>query len=211
MGEQMWSIDGEATLQAVLDRPDCPPLFHRVLTGPLSWQARNEITVRRALTAPQVAPLWVAALLALGATVVLEGEGEQEATLEALLGREVRGRVAALRVQPVRPGLRWGEARVARTPADDPIVAAVAVVDMERDAVHKARVALTGAWPEPVRLAQAPARLVGGPLDQDRIREVAAAVEEEVAPKGDFLGSETYRRAMAGVLTRRALEQCLEG
>ena len=211
MGEQTWNLEGGTTLQAVLDRPDCPPLFHRVLTGPLSWQARNEITVRRALTAPQVAPLWVAALLALGATVVLEGEGEQEATLEALLGREVRGKVTALRVQPARPGLRWGEARVARTPADDPIVAAVAVVDMEGDAVRQARVALTGAWPEPVRLAQAPARLVGGPLDQDRIREVAAAVEEEVAPKGNFLGSETYRRAMAGVLTRRALEQCLEG
>jgi CO/xanthine dehydrogenase FAD-binding subunit len=33
-------------------------------------------------------------------------------------------------------------------------------------------------------------------------------VEEEVTPRGDFLGSEEYRRAMAGVLTRRALEQC---
>jgi CO/xanthine dehydrogenase FAD-binding subunit len=38
---------------------------------------------------------------------------------------------------------------------------------------------------------------------------VANAIEGEVAPEGDFRGSEEYRRAMAGVLTRRALEQCL--
>jgi CO/xanthine dehydrogenase FAD-binding subunit len=42
------------------------------------------------------------------------------------------------------------------------------------------------------------------------IRAVATAVEDEVEPEGDFRGSEEYRRAMAGVLTRRALEQCLE-
>jgi len=50
---------------------------------------------------------------------------------------------------------------------------------------------------------------VDGPLDPDRIRAVAEAVEEEVAPRGDFLGSREYRRAMAGVLVRRALEQCV--
>jgi CO/xanthine dehydrogenase FAD-binding subunit len=207
----MWSIDGEATLQSVLDRPDCLPLFRRTLTGVLSWQMRDETLVRRVLTSPRAAPQWVAALLAMGATVVLEGEdGEREVALEALVGREVRGRVIALRVQPERPGLRWGEARVARTPADEPIVTAVAVVDLEGDAVRQARVALTGVWPEPVRLAQAPARLVGGPLEEARIRAVAEAVEKEVAPRGDFLGSREYRRAMAGVLTRRALEQCRE-
>ncbi len=209
MGEPIWSIDGEATLQSVIERPDCPPLFRQTLTGPLSWQKRNEITVRRALATPQLASLWVAALLALGATVLLEREeGEQEVALEAALGHEVRGRMKELRVQPERPGRRWGQARVARTPADDPIVAAVAVVDLEGETVRQARVALIGAWPEPVRLAEAPARLVGRPLDEAHIREVAAAIEQEVAPRGDFLGSEAYRRAMAGVMARRALEQC---
>jgi CO/xanthine dehydrogenase FAD-binding subunit len=46
-------------------------------------------------------------------------------------------------------------------------------------------------------------------LDAERIRAVAAAIEQEVVPQGDFLGSEEYRRAMAGVLARRALEACL--
>jgi CO/xanthine dehydrogenase FAD-binding subunit len=52
--------------------------------------------------------------------------------------------------------------------------------------------------------------LVGAPLDKERIRAVAAAVEAEVSPKGDYRGSAEYRRAMAGVMTRRALERCLQ-
>jgi CO/xanthine dehydrogenase FAD-binding subunit len=98
---------------------------------------------------------------------------------------------------------------VGRTPADDPIVAAVAAVRVNDDIVKEARVALSGAWSETAKLAEAPAALVGDPLDKDRIREVAAAVEREITPQGDYLGSEEYRRAMAGVLTRRALEACL--
>lgn len=223
-GGEYWSIDADASLQSVLDSPGCPPLLRRMLTGVLSWQTRNEKSVRVALTSPRVAPQWMAALLALGATVTVEGDPDlAEAPLEALLQRRVEGRVSALRVRV--GGERWGEARVARTPADEPIVAAVAVVEMDGPStssgrapstssgqdgvVRQARVALTGVWPEPVRLAKAPSQLIDGLLDEKRIRAVAEAVEEEVAPKGDFRGSEEYRRAMAGVLTRRALEQCL--
>jgi CO/xanthine dehydrogenase FAD-binding subunit len=106
-------------------------------------------------------------------------------------------------------GIRWGEAHVGRTPADDPIIAAVAVAEIDGDVVRQARVALTGVWPEPVRLAETPAQLIGGPLNEERIRAVAEAVEKEAAPKGDFRGNAEYRCAMAGVLTRRALEKCL--
>jgi carbon-monoxide dehydrogenase medium subunit len=203
------SIDADAPLQAVLDSPECPPLLRQTLTGAISWQTRNEKSVRQALTSPRVAPQWVAALLALGATVTVEGEtGPADIPLGAMLQRRAEGKVPALHVM-VR-GVRWGEAHVARTPADDPIVAAVAVVEIVGDIVRQARVALTGVWPEPVRLAEAPAQLIGGPLDEERIRAAAEAVEEEVAPRGDFRGSEEYRLAMAGVLTRRALEKCLD-
>jgi CO/xanthine dehydrogenase FAD-binding subunit len=103
-----------------------------------------------------------------------------------------------------------GEAYVARTPSDSPIVLAVAAVDISDGVISRARVALTGVWDEPVRLAEAPSNLVGGPLNQDTIAATAAAVEAEVSPQGDFRGSVEYRRAMAGVLTRRALERCQE-
>ncbi len=205
--KEMWSIDADAPLQSVLDSPECPPLLRQTLTGTISWQTRDEKPVWRALTSPRVAPQWVAALLGLGATVTVErGDGPDEVPLAVGAGLP---RPHALHVPLGGPGRRWGEAHVARTPADEPIVAALAVVEMDGSAVHQARVALTGVWPEPVRLAEAPSRLIGGLLDEERIRAVAEAVEKEVAPKGDFRGSEEYRRAMAGVLTRRALEQCL--
>jgi carbon-monoxide dehydrogenase medium subunit len=208
--QEVWRIDGDVPLQAVLDGPECPPLLRQTLTGVLSWQMRNETPVRRVLSVPRVAPQWVAALLALGATVTVEGDdGLSEVPLEALLRAQASGRVSALNV-PVGPGgASLGEAHVGRTPTDEPIVAAVAAVEVAGDAVRQARVALTGVWPEPVRLAEAPVQLVGGPLDADHIRAVAEAVEEEVAPNGDWLGSVEYRRAMAAVMTRRALVACL--
>jgi CO/xanthine dehydrogenase FAD-binding subunit len=36
-------------------------------------------------------------------------------------------------------------------------------------------------------------------------------VQAEVTPKGDYRGGAEYRKAMAGVMTRRALQQCMEG
>ena len=204
----VWSVDADAPLQSVLDRPDTPPSLRQALTGVLSWQTRNETPVRRTLTSPRLAPQWAAALLALGATVTVEGEdGPMEVPVESVLQRQAKGVVSALHVE--LGSVRWGEARVARTPADESIVSAIAVVGMDNDVVRQARVALTGAWPEPARLAKAPACLVGGPLDAEHIQAVADGVAEEVDPRGDFLGSEEYRRAMAGVTTRRALEECL--
>ncbi|MBN1178991.1 MAG: hypothetical protein JXD18_07255 [Anaerolineae bacterium] len=203
---ELWHVEADATLQAILDQADSPALLRQTLTGALAWQVRNETTVARALRAPRIAPQWIAALLALGATVTVEGDGSQaEIPLKKLNGETV----SALHV-PTGAGRRWGEARVARTPSDEPIVAAFAVVDLDGGIVRQARVALTGAWPEAARLAQAAAQLAGGPLNADRIQSVADGVMAEVAPEGDFLGSADYRREMAGVLTRRALARCLE-
>ncbi|MDY6877325.1 MAG: hypothetical protein SWK90_14135 [Chloroflexota bacterium] len=201
--KKVWSIGADTLLQSALDSPGCPPLLRQTLTGVLSWQTCNETSVRSVLTSPHIAPRWMAALLALGATVTVEGDtGPEEIPLADSLTRP-----QALHVRV--GGMRQGEAHVARTPADEPIVAAVAAVEMDDGIVQQARVALTGVWSQVVRLAKAPAQLVGGPLDEASIQAVAAAVENEVAPQGDFMGSEEYRRAMAGVLTRRALEQCL--
>jgi len=209
--QRVWSIDTGALLQAVVDDPACPPLLRQALTGVLSWQARNETPLWRTLAAPRLAPQWVASLLALGTTLVVDGE-EVPLAVGVHFPRSARRAGQASHALHVRVGgLRWGEAHVARTPADEPIVAAVAVVEMAGNVVQAARVALTGVWPEPARLAQAATQLVGAPLDEEHIRAVAAAVEQEVAPKGDFMGSREYRRAMAGVLTRRALGQCREG
>lgn len=209
--ERIWSIEINAPLQEVLDRPDTPPALRHTLQGPLTWQTRNETPIERELIAPRLATKWIAALLAMGATVTVVGDqGPQEIPLERALDQRPEGEMTTLNVV-IPSNQRWGEAQIARTPADDPIVAAVAAVSWDGTSDHiveQARLALVGAWPQPVRLTEAASQLEGQPLDEDHIQAVTQAIEEEVTPKGDFLGSEEYRRAMAAALSRRALEQC---
>lgn len=204
-----WSIGASETLQGVLESEGCPALLRQTLSGAMTWQNRNRRLVGRALVSPTIAPQWTAALLALGARVTLDQGGDaSEVPFEELFQRTIKGDVLTLQVPTA--AVKWGEAHVGRTPADEPIVAAIAGVEEKAGLVSRARVALTGAGSKPVGLVSAAGRLVGKPLDAGGIRDVSQAVEGEVTPTGDFRGSEEYRRAMAGVLTRRALQQCLE-
>lgn len=210
MEESTWRVSANASLQAVLDDPACPPLIRRVLRARHSWQVLNETTVERTLRASHLMPQWIAALLALGATVTVERADEVETVeLETLVQGGSDGAPQSLHV-PRSDAVRWGEACVARTPSDDPIVAAIAVVNLGDGVVKEARVALTGVSSQPVWMAEAAHQLLDGEMDRERVEGVASAVEGEVQPQGDYLGSEDYRRAMAGVLTRRALVSCLE-
>lgn len=209
--DEVWAADTGVTLQSLVDDPACPALLSRVLTGIHSWQIRNETTVGRTLKASQLMPEWVAALLALGASVTVEDDGgPEDVALETVIRRQVKGDVKMLHV-PCQADIQWGEARVARTPSDDPIVAVFAVVRVNQGVVEEARVTLTGVSSQPVWLAEASSGLVGQDLTETQIRDISLAIEDEVQPEGDYLGSEEYRRAMAGVLTRRALEACAAG
>jgi CO/xanthine dehydrogenase FAD-binding subunit len=201
-------LKAEGPLQLVFEAPGSPEVLRRTLAGSLTWQQRNEITLRKALRSPAQAPVWVAALLAWGATVVCEGE--ERFLSDFLLRGGTQPLLEALRV-PLDHGNRtWGESHVGRSPADLPIVAAVAVVDWTDGLVQAARLALTGVWPEPARLAPSSDMLIGGRLDDEQLGRVVSAVQQEVSPPDDFLGGKTYRREMASVLTRRALERCRE-
>jgi carbon-monoxide dehydrogenase medium subunit len=210
---QAWlSLGAQASLQAVYEATAGPGLLRRALTGRITWQECNETTVAKATLYAHLAPQWVAALLALGGRVAIQQEEQEEPLTDFIWRKEShRGELVAVQLPLSVAGRVWGESHVARTPADEPIVGAVAVVDLTGDVVRQARLALTGVWREPVRLAQSADLLVGGPLNDDRIRQAAAAVEREVTPLSDFRGGAEYRRAMAGVLARRALNECMRG
>ena len=208
----VWRIEGDALLQSALEWTGCPPLLRQALAGAVSWQVRNETPVRSVLASPRIAPQWVAALLVLGTIVTVEGErGPVEIPLEVLLQQRPKGATTALHVPLGGPGRTWGQAHVARSPADPPIVAAVAVVDWADGVVRVARLALTGVWRSPVGLAESAGMLIGSRLDDEQIRDVALAVQRETSPPDNFLGSADYRREMAAVLARRALKACHEG
>jgi CO/xanthine dehydrogenase FAD-binding subunit len=165
--------------------------------GPVNL--RNAATVAGTVLAGDSASELVLALLTLDAQVNVATAARKErlvplaellADPPAALGK---GLVTELRVAWPKATARGGLARVARTPADRPIVAAAAVIDE-----NTAHIAIGGVSPQAVQL-----RL--GPSDT-----LEQAIEDALAGQArlaDFRGSAEYRTAMAPIIARRALEQ----
>lgn len=112
-------------------------------------------------------------------------------------------------VVPLPPGrlTGYGLADVARTPSDRPIVVAAAMLSFDYGVCRQARLALGGVAAHPIRLNEIESMLADQTLSPELIATAAHRTAELVQPTGDFRGSAEYRKAMAGVLTERALRQ----
>jgi len=94
--------------------------------------------------------------------------------------------------------------------ADDYATVAVAAKAERVDGVARnLRVALGAAGPTPVHATAVEQALEGRQVTADAIRRAAEAVAAQVDPLDDFRGSSEYKRDMAVVFTRRALERVL--
>jgi CO/xanthine dehydrogenase FAD-binding subunit len=168
-------IGATATLAAIAAHPVAGSLADGLLAraaqgeGPVNL--RNMATAGGVVAAAEADSEFYAALLALDASVVLVAPGGTRTVALAELAH-VDGLITE--IQLPLAAQRGALARVARTPADRPIVAALAVRG-EADV----RVVLCGVAARPM-----PA---GAPLN----------------PPDDFKGSAAYRRAMAEVLAER--------
>ncbi len=201
-------LPANISLQEIYSSAETMPLLREALGSPLTWQVRNETSVRKAVLSPQLAPRFIAALLALDAVAEF---GDGDMPLENYLRRtETRiESLVALHIPTAVQGRVAAESHVSRTPADEPIVSVRAVLDIQQGVVAQARLAFTGAFRESARIAaEAGKQLSGKPLDDNTIATVAQFVSEEVSPPDDFIGSEAYRREMVKVITRRALDAC---
>ncbi len=86
------------------------------------------------------------------------------------------------------------------------VVAATAAVTLADGAVSSARVAITALAPTIRRVAEAEAALDGSDGGAEAVAAAAAAAAAGSAPISDVRASEAYRRAMAEVIARRAIE-----
>jgi CO/xanthine dehydrogenase FAD-binding subunit len=179
-----------------------------LLTAAVSRSGPN--TVRNAATiGGLVGSRWpdselLAALLVLNGDLTVRIPVEQQLSLgEYLAARQrVAGLITAIMLE-WGPG-QGGSERVARTPADDPIVS----VTLWRPEGQLPRLAATGIATYPLRLAEAEASLAEG-IDERSIYRAAAAAREAAGHPGDFRGDAHYRAEMAAVLTSRLLTGCL--
>jgi aerobic carbon-monoxide dehydrogenase medium subunit len=180
-------------------------------------QVRNLGTIGGALAHCDPSGDWGAAILALrGEVTVLGSAGERSIPIDdflvdtfttALADGEIITRVSV----PIPPDRGSGGAYLKlERKAGDFATAGVAVqlaLEDGGDRCTYAGIGLTAVGPKNLRASRAEASLVGNTLTKEAVSEAASAAAEECAPTDDPLrGSAKYKREMAGLFTRRALE-----
>jgi aerobic carbon-monoxide dehydrogenase medium subunit len=87
--------------------------------------------------------------------------------------------------------------------------AAVLTLDKTKKMISDVRIALGSVGVTPIRASAAEAVLRGQPLKAEAFAEAGEKAKEAVDPISDFRGSAAYKKEMAGVFVRRALEKAL--
>ncbi|HLW47834.1 MAG TPA: xanthine dehydrogenase family protein subunit M [bacterium] len=170
-------------------------------------------TIGGSLAHADPAAEWPAVVRALDGVLVVRGR-DGERTIPAadfftgILSTALRPEELLVAVRLSLPAGRAGYAieEFSRRAGDFAIIAAVAAVELDAAGrVARARVAIAGGGPGPVRLAAAEQALAGAPPSEETFREALARAPLEIEPDGDVHASAEYRRHLTRVLARRAL------
>jgi aerobic carbon-monoxide dehydrogenase medium subunit len=89
--------------------------------------------------------------------------------------------------------------------------AAVLTLDKSKKNIEDVRIALGSVGVTPIRATDAETILRGQPLKTEAFAEAGEKAKEAVDPVSDFRGSAGYKKDMAAVFVRRALEKALAG
>jgi aerobic carbon-monoxide dehydrogenase medium subunit len=115
--------------------------------------------------------------------------------------------VREIRIATPPAGSNGTYLKFSRRSQDWAIVAVAAQVTIGGHDVSKVAIGLTGMGSRPIRAAAVEQALRGKAGHDDEIRKAAERAAEGSDPPQDLQGSPDYRRHLAQVLTRRALEQ----
>lgn len=217
--ESGFRLGGGVTLGEIAMLPGLHPVFQRALTRCVPLNIRNGTSLHDSLLLPESAILaeWWAALAALDAQThwhTAHGERVSFSIAELLAHWEEGGgtpgiltQVDLIMAKEYRHAL--GAADVSRTPADEPIVAAAVYMRLDAEAtVDQLYGAVYGASNAPIALVTLPVD-PHQPIADVRIDALLATLPDQLSPEDDWRASADYRREMAVVCVRRALEECL--
>ena len=112
-----------------------------------------------------------------------------------------------IRIPTPPPGSRGTYLKFSRRSQDWAIVAVAAQVRVTGHEVTQVAVGLTGMGSRPIRASGVEQALRGKAGHDDELRAAAERAVDGTDPQQDLNGSPDYRRHLAQVLTRRALEQ----
>jgi carbon-monoxide dehydrogenase medium subunit len=227
-------IDGLADLRAVrrydggleigalvrhrsLERGDGPlaacPLLAEAAALIGNVRVRTMGTIGGSLAHADPAAEWPAVVRALDGVLVVRGAGG-ERTIPA---SDFFTGILSTALQPgellaaVRLPLPVGRAGYAieefsRRAGDFAIIAAIAAVELDgAGRLARARIAIAGGGPAPVRLDAVERTLAGAEPSEETFRRALTGQPLEIDPDSDVHASAEYRRHLTGVLARRAL------
>jgi carbon-monoxide dehydrogenase medium subunit len=179
-------------------------------------QVRNRGTIGGSLAHGDPASDLPAVLLALEGSVVVRGEGGEREVAAADLFQDYMttavgdGEILTEVRLPAADGWGAGYAKFNRRVEDWAMVAVCAAVRKGADGgCEDVRLGLTNMANVPLRATAAEDALRGGGLDAQAIAAAAALAAEGTDPPADLNASTDYKRHLARVLCRRALEEAV--
>jgi carbon-monoxide dehydrogenase medium subunit len=177
-------------------------------------QVRNRGTIGGSIAHGDPASDMPAVILATDARMTIRGAGGEREVAAAdffqdyLTTAVQDGEVLTSLTLPALDGYGYAYRKFNRRREDWAMVAVCALVKKASDgSCEDVRIGLTHMGSVPLRAQAAEAALRGQPLDADRIAAAAEQAAEGTEPPGDLNATPDYKRHLARVLCRRALEE----
>jgi aerobic carbon-monoxide dehydrogenase medium subunit len=177
-------------------------------------QVRHRGTIGGSISHGDAASDLPSALLALEGTFVIgssngertvaAGDFFQDYLQTALAPDEV---LTEIRVPKLGPNAGWSYKKFNRRAQDWAVVGVAAVVERSDGTVSSARIGLTNMGSTPLRATAAEDALSGA--DASSVAEATQNADKGTSPSSDIAASSEYRRHLARVLSRRAVEEAL--
>ncbi len=208
-----WRI-GPMTRHADLQSSPELGLAARVASLIADQQVRNRGTIGGSLAHGDPASDLPAVLLACDGDVAVRGTGGDRTIaaadlFEDYLTTSLRQDEVITSVRlPALDGYGVGNQKFTRRAEDWAMVGVAALVKKADDgSCEDVRIGLTHMASTPLRASAAEDALRAGPLDADSIASAAEHAADGTEPPGDLNATPDYKRHLARVLTRRALEE----
>ena len=177
-------------------------------------QVRHRGTIGGSISHGDAASDLPSALLALDANFVVKGSGGERTVaagdfFEDYLQTILEPDEVLTEIQvPKLGGAGWSYKKFNRRAQDWAVVGVAAVVERSNGSIGSARIGLTNMGSTPLRATSAENALSGA--DPSSVAEATSSADEGTSPSSDIAASDEYRRHLARVLSRRAVEEAMD-
>jgi aerobic carbon-monoxide dehydrogenase medium subunit len=211
-----WSIGG-GTRHAELEASEDLGVVAHAASLIADQQVRNRGTIGGSLAHGDPASDLPAVLLVTEGEVAVKGSGGERTIAAADLFQDYLTTslgadevITEVRL-PSLDGWSWGYEKYARRAEDWAMVGVCTLVRASGGTCEDVRIGFTNMGSTPLRATAAEEALRGQELRPDSISAAAEQAAEGTDPPGDLNATPEYKRHLARVLTRRALEQAAGG